>query len=48
MGKTTGIYTINPDESKTIEANCCIFALGQPQQIENLQKFILKIYTKHS
>lgn len=33
-----GIYTINPDESKTIEANCCIFALGQPQQIENLQK----------
>lgn len=33
-----GIYTINPDESKAIEANCCIFALGQPQQIENLQK----------
>ena len=33
-----GIYTINPDERKAIEANCCIFALGQPQQIENLQK----------
>ncbi|GGP03264.1 potassium transporter TrkA [Cloacibacterium rupense] len=33
-----GKYIINPDESKSIEANCCIFALGQPQQIEKLQK----------
>lgn len=33
-----GKYIINPDESKIIEANCCIFALGQPQQIESLQK----------
>ena len=34
------IYTdrLPAHESKTIEANCCIFALGQPQQIENLQK----------
>ncbi len=33
-----GKYIINPDETKTIETNCCIFALGQPQQIEKLQK----------
>lgn len=32
-----GKYIINPDESKTIESNCCIFALGQPHQIEKLQ-----------
>lgn len=33
-----GKYLINPDEAKVIEPNCCIFALGQPQQIEKLQK----------
>lgn len=33
-----GKYLINPDETKVIEPNCCIFALGQPQQIENLQR----------
>lgn len=33
-----GKYIINPDETKTIDSNCCIFALGQPQQIEKLQK----------
>ncbi len=38
-----GKYTINPDESKIMEANSCIFILGQPQQIEALQK----IYPQH-
>lgn len=33
-----GNYIINPDESKIMEANCCIFILGQPHQIEALQK----------
>lgn len=33
-----GKYLINPDESKVIEPNSCIFVLGQPQQIESLQK----------
>lgn len=33
-----GKYLINPDESKVIEPNGCIFVLGQPQQIESLQK----------
>ena len=32
-----GEYIINPDESKLIEPNSCIFILGQPHQIENLQ-----------
>lgn len=32
-----GKYIINPDETKIIEPNSCIFALGQPQQIESLQ-----------
>ncbi len=31
-----GKYTINPDETKEIESNACIFVLGQPQQIERL------------
>ena len=35
---SVGEYLINPDESKIIEENCCIFALGQPHQIEELQK----------
>lgn len=38
-----GKYIINPDESKIMEANSCIFILGQPQQIEALQK----IYPQH-
>lgn len=33
-----GKYLINPDETKLIEPNCCIFVLGQPHQIETLQK----------
>lgn len=32
-----GKYIINPDESKIMEPNSCIFILGQPQQIESLQ-----------
>lgn len=33
-----GKYIINPDETKILEENSCIFVLGQPQQIESLQK----------
>ncbi len=35
-----GSYSINPDESKTIQKNCCIIILGKPEQIEKLQQFI--------
>lgn len=35
-----GRYLINPEETKKIESNGCIFVLGQPQQIEKL----LEIY----
>lgn len=35
-----GSYSINPDEGKIMQKNCCLIILGKPEQIENLKKII--------